>query len=104
MEHSVISDPNIHEPKGASTATANTVYIASGTGSGSWAKIAVGQLDTTSTDARYALAAYLLRGAGSPEGLVTAPIGTIYLRTDGGAGTTLYIKESGTGTIGWIAK
>lgn len=45
-----------------------------------------------------------LSGTGSPESVVTAGIGTLYLRTDGGAGTTLYVKESGTGATGWIAK
>lgn len=44
------------------------------------------------------------RGTGSPEGVVAAPVGTAYLRADGGANTTLYIKESGTSTTGWIAK
>lgn len=44
------------------------------------------------------------RGAGSPEGVVTAPIGDMYVRTDGGAGTTLYIKESGSGNTGWVGK
>jgi hypothetical protein len=43
-------------------------------------------------------------GTGTPEGAVTAPVGTAYLRTDGGAGTTLYVKESGTGNTGWAAK
>lgn len=43
-------------------------------------------------------------GAGSPEGAVTAPIGSIYSRTDGGASTTMYVKESGTGNTGWVAK
>jgi hypothetical protein len=40
---------------------------------------------------------------GTPEGAVTAPVGTVYIRTDGGSGTTLYIKESGTGKhrMGW---
>lgn len=47
---------------------------------------------------------YLLRGAGSPEGAVTASVGTAYLRTDGGAGTTFYVKESGAGNVGWVAK
>lgn len=45
-----------------------------------------------------------LRGSGTPESAVTAPVGSIFLRTDGGAGTTLYVKESGTGDTGWIAK
>lgn len=43
-------------------------------------------------------------GTGSPEGVVTAPVGTAYLRNDGGAGTTLYVKETGTGNTGWAAK
>lgn len=43
-------------------------------------------------------------GAGSPEGAVTAGIGSLYLRSDGGAGTSLYVKESGTGNTGWVAK
>lgn len=45
-----------------------------------------------------------LNGTGSPEGVVTAPIGALYTRTDGGAGTTLYVKESGTGNTGWVGK
>jgi hypothetical protein len=47
-------------------------------------------------------------GEGDPEGVVTAPQGTLYRRTDGGAGTTLYVKTSGgvdTPTaVGWTAK
>jgi hypothetical protein len=43
-------------------------------------------------------------GSGTPEGAVTAPVGVLYLRDDGGAGTTLYVKESGTGNTGWVAK
>lgn len=42
-------------------------------------------------------------GAGSPEGAKTAAIGSIYSRSDGGAATTLYVKESGTGNTGWVA-
>lgn len=43
-------------------------------------------------------------GTGTPEGNKTAPIGSIYMRKDGGANTSLYIKESGVGNIGWVAK
>lgn len=42
--------------------------------------------------------------SGSPEGAFAAPVGSIYLRTDGGAGTTLYVKQSGTGNTGWVGK
>lgn len=43
-------------------------------------------------------------GAGIPEGVVTATVGSLYTRTDGGANATLYVKESGTGNTGWIGK
>jgi len=36
VEHNTLSDPLIHEPKGASTATAGQVYVADGLGSGAW--------------------------------------------------------------------
>lgn len=42
-------------------------------------------------------------GTGSPESVVTAIIGSSYRRKDGGASTTLYVKESGTGNTGWVA-
>ncbi len=48
--------------------------------------------------------ARVISGTGTPEGNVTAAVGTLFLRTDGGASTTLYVKESGTGTSGWVAK
>lgn len=40
---------------------------------------------------------------GTPEGVVTARIGSTAVRSDGGASTTLYVKESGTGNTGWRA-
>jgi hypothetical protein len=43
-------------------------------------------------------------GKGSPESVVTAEIGSMFLRHDGGAATSMYIKESGTGNTGWVAK
>ena len=46
-----------------------------------------------------------LNGLGSPENVVSAPIGSQYMRTDGGAGTVLYVKETApTIKTGWIAK
>lgn len=41
---------------------------------------------------------------GTPEGSVTAPVGTLFRRLDGGASTTLYVKETGSGNTGWVAK
>ena len=55
---------------------------------------------------RDALAALpeLRSGRGAPEGAVSASVGALYLRQDGAAGSTLYVKESGTGPTGWVAK
>ncbi len=42
-------------------------------------------------------------GYGTPEGSITAGIGSTYRRIDGGTATTLYAKESGSGNTGWRA-
>jgi len=36
VNHSTLTDPYLHEPKGAASAGAGTVYVANGSGSGSW--------------------------------------------------------------------
>lgn len=41
-------------------------------------------------------------GDGAPA--FAAPVGTLYLRKNGGAGSTLYVKEVGTDASGWTAK
>lgn len=48
----------------------------------------------------------LKRGPGSPEGSVPGNTGDIYIRIDGGKGTTFYVKESGSPwtVTGWAAK
>lgn len=61
----------------------------------------------TSPNARWSgWSRYLLArtGTGSPEGVIAAPVGSVYVNSSGGAGATLYIKESGTGSTGWAAK
>ncbi len=45
--------------------------------------------------------AKLLTGTASPEGVETAPVGSLFSRADGSAGTSLYLKESGSGNTGW---
>ena len=49
-------------------------------------------------------AAIWTSGAGTPEGVLVASVGSLFTRTDGGAGTTLYVKQSGVGNTGWIGK
>lgn len=44
-------------------------------------------------------------GSGSPNGQITDKPPAIYLNSAGGAGTTLYVKESGANTnTGWVGK
>ena len=43
-------------------------------------------------------------GADTPEGAIISGVGGLWKRTNGGAGTTLYVKESGTSNTGWVGK
>lgn len=43
-------------------------------------------------------------GEGSPEGSIVAPKGSLYTRTNGAAGETLYVKQTGAGNTGWVVK
>ena len=43
----------------------------------------------------------IFTGNGSPEGVITANVGSMYLRLNGGSSSTLYVKESGTSSTGW---
>jgi hypothetical protein len=47
IEHSQIPSEHCHEPKGAPEAAAGTVYVADGAGSGSFIKIPLSSLDTS---------------------------------------------------------
>lgn len=47
VQHSTLSSSELHEPKGAATADANTVYVADGAGSGNWLQAPTGFLNYT---------------------------------------------------------
>lgn len=47
VAHSTLTGADLHEPKGASAASANTVYVFDGAGSGTAQKIAAGQIDAS---------------------------------------------------------
>jgi hypothetical protein len=65
IQHKLITDPDIHEPKGTSTALTQQVYVANGTGSGSW------------QDQK-------------PAGTLTAVANKVYVTNGAGAGTLQY--------------
>lgn len=62
----------------------------------------------TSTHTRFSMtdsnSVQIVAGTGDPNGTFSAGVGSLFLRSNGGAGTTLYVKESGSGTTGWVAK
>lgn len=45
--HKDLTGTDLHEPKGAATASANTIYVATGAGSGTWKKVGSTEIDTT---------------------------------------------------------
>lgn len=47
--------------------------------------------------------AFVQSGVGSPEGVVTLPVGSLYMDTTGTIGDTLFVKESGAGNTGWVS-
>lgn len=44
----------------------------------------------------------VLSGTGSPEGVLEAEPKQMYMDESGSAGSILYIKQTGTGSTGWI--
>lgn len=50
------------------------------------------------------LAQFVRWGDTLPEGNESAPPGTLYLYTTGGANVTLWAKETGQEKVGWVAR
>jgi hypothetical protein len=42
-------------------------------------------------------------GRGAPTGLVEAPPGSDFRNLNGGVGSTLWVKQTGTDANGWVA-
>lgn len=47
VQHNTMTGADLHEPKGAGAASANTVYVANGSGTGTWQKISTSEIDAT---------------------------------------------------------
>jgi hypothetical protein len=112
-------ETNIYAPVGTiflrTDGTAQTPFYVKATGTGPTGWVAPldilsgnvtvgGDLDVTGMDISLYGTRLITAGEGSPEGAVTAVVGCIYLRLNGGVGSTLYVKQSGTGNTGWAAK
>jgi len=75
VQHSVLTDPNIHEPKGVATAANGKVYVANGAGSGTWvypSGHAYGDLYITGSSTSQTLAAASAKSKLNPTSAWTA--------------------------------
>lgn len=94
-----VDSTNLQFGLGAGGSTAIDLLLQRGvTGDGTTAALQLNR------NIRLAGPAHIMSGTGDPEGAVTASVGSIFLRTNGGSGSTFYVKESGTGNTGWDAK
>lgn len=110
VSHSSLTASNLHEPKGAATASAGQVYISDGAGSGDWrylphascyyANIGTGTTYTTPTS--YTLVNPTTTGDADPKGFTHNSAGRLtYTGTDTVDVTvtcTLTVKHSGSAT------
>jgi hypothetical protein len=65
----------------------------------------ISQVNTNVSSVNFLNNTNIFIGAGNPNSVVTANIGSLYLNSNGGSGTTLYVKESGANTnTGWVGK
>ncbi len=70
-----------------------------------WISRKFADLERDLRELRAARSGRVFSGTGDPNGVLVADVGALFLRTDGGASTTLWVKESGSGlSSGWVAK
>jgi len=104
VQHANLPNAELHEPKGVSAASANTVYVANGAGSGTWQKISTSEIDSTFKNTnKVVLNVHHDDLSSAISHFVVSPIaGTItaaYSVIDGAiatADTTLQLKIGGT--------
>lgn len=82
IEHSEIEDPQIHEPKGASSAASKTIYISDGAGSGAWNKIDSDSLKGLSSHATNTNLKIVTNGASGFSHKKDAAYGGMYIENN----------------------
>lgn len=92
-EHVVITDPNIHEPKGVSTAASGRAYIADGAGSGSWLPVYQTDDNIVSEYRQMGVAAN-----STSQAIAAAGDTTLYTAADYNKWTTAWTSSYGAGT------
>lgn len=98
VNHSALSDPYLHEPKGASTAAAGDVYVANGAGSGTWEDHRRSVFNIHIHDISSASDAYLPIPFAGTVSRVTSSIGAAISGSD----LVFTIKNSSSATMGTV--
>lgn len=80
------------------TMCANNILVGNVTAPYDWAGIDI----LLSANVTSNLDPRILYGSGPPEGVVSAPPGSMWLRQDAVVGRIAYLKETGTGNTGWV--
>lgn len=91
VEHAVLTDPNLHEPKGVATAAADSIYQANGSGAGSW-KLPVKKYTATLTP---------LSVAANTTTEQTFTVTGLVLLTDTILSVSKPTAQAGLGIVGW---
>jgi hypothetical protein len=91
IEHADLTDPELHEPKGASAAVADSFYVADGAGSGAWKKRLV-KFAPTLTPA-------VVNANNTSEQTFT--VTGVVLSTDQCFGISKPTHQAGLGIVGW---
>tara|TARA_R110000772_G_scaffold211797_1_gene322315 strand:- start:252 stop:749 length:498 start_codon:yes stop_codon:yes gene_type:complete len=92
VNHKDLTTTALHEPKGVAGASASTVYVANGSGSGTWQKVSISQIDATLKNKNLVAFTYKLKDVSTASSQwVACPfagdIKTIYTALGGALGT-----------------
>lgn len=104
VQHSALTGAELHEPKGAASATANTVYVANGSGSGAWTSfttwLATAMAATVTEIARWCDVSARLISAGATLSVTEASHdGKIILLNSTGGSVCTLPASTGSGAV-----
>jgi len=95
IEHKNITEANLHEPKGVSTASSGEVYVADGAGSGDWSTLAgLPATPTTGDMVYYNGSAWAKLAAGTAGTVITS---------NGASTAPSYQASASTSIKAWVA-
>jgi hypothetical protein len=109
--HKDLTGADLHEPKGVASASVDTVYVANGSGSGTWQKIASSQINNTSIkNINKEVATFVMENVGDPSiillpfpeaGSVTKVTVLLHGALSGADGLLTFTKNGGA-TLGTL--